>query len=441
MSDNEIDDEYNDFEDIIDENNNANKQENNDNIKNNENNLNEENNKINNNENNINNNIENNFNNNKNFINNNNNNNNKNNIDKKLDQNNNNTKSINSFYLFPQSEPSSAYNEDTVFLIQISNFEKEKQKWYEERKAQSALLQKNIELLTSLSTQVKLDFPHTYNNNNINKADTNIELNNLLTYNSKIKEIESEERILEQDKTYFEQYKSNFNSLYELREKDIEKLKLEYENEKNELEKRVELLEIEEKMIKEKENNFEKEKNILTNRYNEAMKKEALINQSKLRFENSIKELDRRNFIIQKDIEMIEEKKKFLENLQIQNNLEQKKILDEKINLNLRQDMIDTLRMKYVGDVTNNPFYNEENMNKDKYNTLNNNDFTSTINRNMGNIQNEFNFNSEYDFNKNEYNDKYLNNNINININNDQQKLSIINEDENNLKNNSDNMI
>ena len=440
MSDNEIDDEYNDFEDIIDENNNANKQENNDKIKNNENNennLNEENNKINNNENNINNNIENNFNNNKNFINNNNN----NNIDKKLDQNNNNTKSTNSFYLFPQSEPSSAYNEDTVFLIQISNFEKEKQKWYEERKAQSALLQKNIELLTSLATQVKLDFPHTYNDNNINKADTNIELNNLLTYNSKIKEIESEERILEQDKTYFEQYKSNFNSLYELREKDIEKSKLEYENEKNELEKRVELLEIEEKIIKEKENNFEKEKNILTNRYNEAMKKEALINQSKLRFENSIKELDKRNFIIQKDIEMIKEKKKFLENLQIQNNLEQKKILDEKINLNLRQDMIDTLRMKYVGDVTNNPFYNEENMNKDKYSILNNNDFISTINRNMGNIQNEFNFNSEYDFNKNEYNDKYLNNNINININNDQQKLSIINEDENNLKNNSDNMI
>ena len=317
--------------------------------------------------------------------------------------------------------------------ILISNLNNEKQKWNEERKAQNELLQKYKELLSSLSEEKKLDFPHLYDNNN---NSLNLELNNLIIYNSKISEIESEERILEQEKAYFEQYKSNFNNIYDQKEKDIERLKAEYENEKNELEKRLELLEVEEKLLNDKYNNFEKEKSIMTNRYNEAMKKEAALNQAKLRVENFIKELDIRNYNIEKNMRIIGDNKKRVENLKMENDLEERKILDEKNNLNLRQNMIDSLRMKYVGDITDYPFYSEEKINKDKYNIYDRNVFPSTINQNLDNIKSGFNFGNN-DFKKNDANDMFIKSNFYENYNNENKKLSIINEEEKISKNHS----
>ena len=113
--------------------------------------------------------------------------------------------------------------------------------------------------------------------------------------------------------------------------------------------------------------------------------------------------------------------------------------MDEKNNLNLRQNMIDSLRMKYVGDITDYPFYSEEKINKDKYNTYNTNnrnDFPSTVFQNFDNIKSGFNFGNN-DFKKSDVNDMFLKSNFNENNNNGNKKLSIINEEEKISKNDS----
>ena len=66
-------------------------------------------------------------------------------------------------------------------------------------------------------------------------------------------------------------------------------------------------------MINDKYDNFEFEKKIITERYNNAMKKEAELIQSKMRIENSMNELDRRNLIIEKNSQFINDTKKELE--------------------------------------------------------------------------------------------------------------------------------
>ena len=408
------------------------------------------------NSNNSNNNINNNNNNDNNFLINNPDNTNNNTNQNNIVENKNNTNSFNLFTnkseISPQSQPSSEYieKEEKTILMELANLEKEKEKWYAERKVQNEILQKNIELLKSLSAINQLDFPYKYKN------DTKIELNNLILYNTKLSEIESEERILEQDKNFFEEYKSNFNIIYDEKQKEIEKLKLDYEQEKNELDKKLELLEIEEKMINDKYNNFEKEKNIITQRYNEALKKESLLNNAKIRIENNLRELDRRNLNYEINNQMINEKRKEIENEILRNNNEQKNLQEEKNNLNLRQEMIDNIRMKYIGDITNNPFTNTYNKNNEKsnylgintnnYNNNNNNDFISSIRQNTFNNygKNSFNFGEndilkkKYNFENKNYNSLKENNLFNNN-NLEPPKLSIINEEDNNIKNSSNN--
>ena len=352
---------------------------------------------------------------------------------------NNNNYIPNSFNLFDnneiinkESQPSTSIinnEEEKKLFIELDNLEKEKQEWYRKRKEQNEILQKNMELLSSLTLMNQIEFPNIKNN-------AKIELNNLILYNSKISEIESEERILEEDKKLFEQYKSNFNKLYEEKQKEIEILKLNYEKEKTELDKKIELLEIEEKMINDKYNNFEKEKNILTERYNNAIQKESSLKVSKMRIENSLRELDRRNLIIEKNNQMINENRKEIESEINKNNIELKRIYDEKNNLKLRQEMIDSIRMKYVGDVTNNPFdYNKKPNIENKYNNM------STIRQNTfynaGQIKNN-GYENDYLMNEDIIN-KRQEKDLFKNYNNEQQKLSIVNEEENNIKNSSNN--
>ena len=109
--------------------------------------------------------------------------------------------------------------------------------------------------------------------------------------------------------------------------------------------------------------------------------------------------------------------------------------------MKLRQDMIDSLRMKYVGDLTNNPFelmpktFNENERRKQR------NDFNHKIidYKNSFNIINQKGFNKyNYDEEKNNINNNYKNYNMDENkyegfMNNNkeinQKKLSIIEED------------
>ena len=332
---------------------------------------------------------------------------------------------------------------------EIEQLENEKQIWYAKRKEQNDILQKNMELLSSLSIINPLELP-AYSKNN-----AKIELNNLISYNSKLSEIESEERILEEDIKYFEQYKAKFNLIYEEKQKELEKLKINYEKEKNELDKRLELLEIEEKMINEKYNNFEKEKKIMMERYNNVLKTESSLNMSKMRIENNLRELDRRNLLIERNSQIINDKNREIDHEIIQNNYEEKKIYEEKNNLKLRQEMVDTLRMKYVGDLINDPFYC----------SLNNDIGNSRYNMGKTNEYNNFftikqNILKDMEQNKlNENNNDYLKmskdeiNNDVININpkkyvlenyNDEQsvnqiKLNNKNEKDELLENNSNN--
>ena len=46
-------------------------------------------------------------------------------------------------------------------------------------------------------------------------------MDELIKYNTKMNELESEERILEEEKKYFEIYKDNFNRAYEDKQREI----------------------------------------------------------------------------------------------------------------------------------------------------------------------------------------------------------------------------
>jgi len=326
-------------------------------------------------------------------------------------------------------------NEEKALLLEIKTLEKEKEQFFQKRKEQNDILDKYMDLLKSLQTKNEIELK------NISIEDTNFELGELIKYNSMINEIESEERILEEEEMYFEQYKNNYNRMYEDKQKEIEDMRLNYEKEKEELDKKMEILEMEEKMINDKYNNFEYEKKIMTERYNNAINKEAALAKSKMRIENTLNELDKRNLIVEKNKQFINETKNEL-NYQISKNLnDERRILDEKNNLKLRQDMIDSLRMKYVGDLTNNPFelmpktFNENERRKQL------NDFNHKIidYKNSFNIINQKGFNKyNYDEEKNNINNNYQNYNMDENkyevfMNNNkeinQKKLSIIEED------------
>ena len=196
---------------------------------------------------------------------------------------------------------------DEKFIIEeINKLEEEKQKFNKQRQEQNEILEKYMNTLKSLQIQKNIE----YKNNEI--FNENLDLDELIKYNTKLNEIESEERILEEEKIYFEKYKNNFNQIYEDKQKDIEDMRLNYEKEKEELDKKLEILEKEEKRINDKENNFELEKKILTERYNKAINKEADLLKIKIKLENSFAELDRRNSVFEKNNEfnlLIKQKK------------------------------------------------------------------------------------------------------------------------------------
>jgi len=259
-------------------------------------------------------------------------------------------------------------NDEQALLLEIKNLENEKEIFFKKRKEQNDVLEKYMNILKSLQIKNDVEFK------NFSVAGTNFELDELMKYNSLINEIESEERILEEEEHYFEQYKNKFKEMYEDKQKEIEDMRINYEKEKEEINKKMEILEKEEKIINDKFNNFELEKKLITERYNNAINKEAILSKSKMRIENSLNELDKRNIIFQKNNQLINETKNQLEYQILKNSNEEKRLLNEKNNLKLRQDMIDTLRMKYVGDLTNTPFeLMSKTYNKNKKEFMNNN--------------------------------------------------------------------
>ncbi len=280
-------------------------------------------------------------------------------------------------------------NEQNALIEEMKKLEEDKILWAKKRKEQSELLDKYMDLLKSLQIKNKIELKDQI------IEDTNFQIDELIKYNTKMNELESQERILEEEKMYFEKYMDNFNRAYEDKQKEIEELKINHEKEKEEINKRLEILEMEEKIINDKINNYEIEKKLMTERYNNAKNKEASLAQYKMRIENSMNELDRRNNIFEKNNEIINEAKNELNYQILKNANEEKKIIDEKNNLKLRQDMIDTLRMKYVDDITNGPFdlmsktYNENNYKNDIHNIKNNkyNNEMNYSNINQNNFQ------------------------------------------------------
>ena len=356
----------------------------------------------------------------------------KNSNDDKNDNNINNEINKNNNMIFSSDksiENKESENDEKNLVEEMNKLEYEKQKFNQQRKEQNDILEKYMNLLKSLQIRNNIELK------DVDILDTNFKLDELLKLNTQLNEIEAEERILEEEKIYFEKYKNDFNQIYEDKQKEIEDMRLNYEKEKEELDKKFEILEAEEKRINDKENNFELEKNILTERYNKAINKEAYLLKLKMRLENSIAELDRRNLIFEKNNEFINQTKNELELQIIKNMNEEKRLLDEKNNLKIRQDMVDSLRIKYVGDITNSPFelmpktFNE-NIKKNPQYYLNNkmeefkNNNFSAINQNEFNLSNKMN--NEYNLN-NKKSEEYINNNNQYNGNNF-KKLSIIEE-------------
>jgi len=320
-------------------------------------------------------------------------------------------------------------NNEKFILDEINKLEEEKQKFNKQRQEQNEILEKYMNSLKSLQIKNNIEFK---NNEIFNE---NLDLDELIKFNTQLNEIESEERILEEEKIYFEKYKNNFNQIYEDKQKEIEDMRLNYEKEKEELDKKLVILEKEEKRISDKENNFELEKKILTERYNKAINKESDLLKTKIKLENSFAELDRRNSIFEKNNEFINQTKKEIE-FQITKNInEERRLLNEKNNLKIRQDMVDSLRIKYVGDITNSPFElmpktfngnikkNQQFYPHDNIEEFKNNNYSIINQKEFINFDNN---NYKYDIN-NRKSEEFINYNNNIN---NHKKLSIIEEDQ-----------
>ena len=360
---------------------------------------------------------------------------NKNNFNKVNDINSDDNININ----FSSNKEINKEDEEKSLLEEIDKLENEKQKWFQKRKEQSDILENYMNVLKSLRIKNRIEMK------NIEIEDTNFELGELVKYNSMLNEIESQERLLEEEKMYFEKYKNDFNQIYEDKQKEIEDMRLNYQKEKDEIDKKIEILETEEKMIDDKYNAFEFEKKILTDRYNNAINKEADLLKSKMKLENSIAELDRRNLIFEKNKQLINEAKYDLMYQISKNSNEEKRIIEEKNNIKARQDMVDSLRIKYVGDITNSPFelmsktFNDKSQ-RNQQNYMNNKIKDNTYNFSTINQNNFY----KYSFDENKYNNDYNNSNnideeymknINYNNNINQNKLSIIEEDKKNSEN------
>ena len=98
-------------------------------------------------------------------------------------------------------------NDEKALLLEIKNLEKEI--FFQKRKEQNDILEKYMNLLKSLQAENDIELKY------ISVEDTNFELDELIKYNSLISKIESEERILQEEGNYFEQYKNKFNEINE----------------------------------------------------------------------------------------------------------------------------------------------------------------------------------------------------------------------------------
>ena len=305
---------------------------------------------------------------------------------RELDSDNNIVNNIESKNI--PNNPNNQQTEEKILQQEINDFENEKNIFYSQRGKQSDQLQNYMETISKLLTSINQS---QITNANISQNDNNEYLFELMTLNSKINEIESAEAILEEERNYFEEYKKNSENLLSLKKEEIEKLKYKYEKEENELNKKYEELENKEKILNEKLNEFENQKKTLSDRYNLAIQKEAELQNAALRIENSRRELDNRNIALNNERQMINNTLRLIQNEIIENNLGKNNIQQEKKNLKLRQDTIDSLRMKYLGNNINENF--EYSNNENNFN--NNNNYLSSR---LFNKERNYNDNNQNNF-------------------------------------------
>ena len=305
---------------------------------------------------------------------------------RELDSDNNIVNNIESKNI--PNNPNNQQTEEKILQQEINDFENEKNIFYSQRGKQSDQLQNYMETIFKLLASINQS---QITNANISQNNNNEYLFELMTLNSKINEIESAEAILEEERNYFEEYKKNSENLLTLKKEEIEKLKYKYEKEENELNKKYEELENKEKILNEKLNEFENQKKTLSDRYNLAIQKEAELQNAALRIENSRRELDNRNIALNNERQMINNTLRLIQNEIIENNLGKNNIQQEKKNLKLRQDTIDSLRMKYLGNNINENF--EYSNNENNFN--NNNNYLSSR---LFNKERNYNDNNQNNF-------------------------------------------
>lgn len=161
-------------------------------------------------------------------------------------------------------------------------------------------------------------------------------------------------------------------------------------------------------------------KKILTDKYNEVINKESAINVAKQRVENDLREIDRKNATIAQYNQIINENINEVENEINRIYLEQENLKNERNNLRARQEMIDNLRMKYIGDSTlNNIFENTLNQNIKMKSNLNYGNYRSNI------FRPEYEYRNNYSINDNMAKSNLYNSKINYNDNNDNNDLSL----------------
>ena len=156
----------------------------------------------------------------------NNNNNNKNSINNNNDFDNFNEINKNNNQEFDLNKDIGFVNDEKALLKEIDNLEQEKKQWYKKRKEQNDTLEKYMNLLKNLQIKNEVELK------DIAIEETELDFGELMKYNTMLNNIESEERILEEEEMYFEKYKNNFNRFYEDKQKEIEDMKLNYEKEK-----------------------------------------------------------------------------------------------------------------------------------------------------------------------------------------------------------------
>lgn len=222
---------------------------------------------------------------------------------------------------------------------------------------------------------------------NFKNKDIKSEIDNIKSlYNIKITEFTNKKKLFEEEKEKFEKLKKEQNNNIDLKRMEIEEKNLELINQNSEINKRYNVLKIKEMYLKDKYEDYERIKNIVENQEKRNIQYEKDLEIVAERINKYIEEINQKERNIEKEKNQlliktneIKEKQKIIE--EEKNNIE-----EQKAELNLRYQYLNTFSYKSPNMVLNE--YNMSNINTNNdINPNKNDDYKEIV---FNNPQNNF---------------------------------------------------